>query len=61
MNKSVTRLEVDIKRLLSVCEDMAQNNTTDDWRLSKVCKLFGRFVIGLVIYTKMYCIFILVY
>lgn len=44
MNKSVTRLEVDIKRLLSVCEDMAQNNTTDDWRLSKVCKFFSRFI-----------------
>lgn len=33
---SVTRLEVDVKRLLSVCEDMAQHNKSDDWRLSKV-------------------------
>jgi hypothetical protein len=33
---NVTRLEIDIKRLLSVCEDMAQDNSFDDWRLSKV-------------------------
>lgn len=33
---NIARLEIDIKRLLSVCEDMAQNNSTDDWRLSKV-------------------------
>jgi len=33
---SATRLEIDVKRLLSVCEEMAQNNSSDDWRLSKV-------------------------
>lgn len=33
---SVTRLEVDIKRLLTVCENMAQNNSSDNWRLNKV-------------------------
>lgn len=33
---STIRLEIDIKRLLTVCEDMAQNNSSDDWRLSKV-------------------------
>lgn len=33
---SVARLEIDVKRLLTVCEDMAQNNSSDDWRLSKV-------------------------
>lgn len=33
---SLTRLEIDVKRLLLVCEEMAQNNSSDDWRLSKV-------------------------
>lgn len=36
METKITRLEMDIKRLLSVCEEMAQNNLSDDWRLSKV-------------------------
>jgi len=35
---SAARLEIDIRRLLSVCEEMAQNNSSDDWRLSKVVK-----------------------
>jgi len=38
MKMSATRLEIDVKRLLSVCEDMAQNNSSEDWRLSKVDK-----------------------
>lgn len=36
----LTRLEIDVKRLLSVCEKMAQNNSSDDWRLSKVDIIF---------------------
>jgi len=37
---AITRLEIDVKRLLSVCEEMAQNNSSDDWRLSKVNIIF---------------------
>jgi len=37
---TTTRLEIDVKRLLSVCEEMAQNNSSDDWRLSKVNIVF---------------------
>jgi len=37
---AITRLEIDVKRLLSVCEEMAQNNSSDDWRLSKVDIIF---------------------
>ncbi|XP_050432379.1 vesicle transport protein USE1 [Adelges cooleyi] len=45
---SITRLQVDIKRLLAVCEDMAQNNSSDDWRLSKYIEAVSEMIAELV-------------
>lgn len=55
---STIRLEIDIKRLLTVCEDMAQNNSSDDWRLSKVHLFCLNVKFSLLV---IYLIFILVY
>lgn len=33
-----SRLEINFRRLLSRCELMAKDNSSDDWRLEKVSK-----------------------
>ncbi|KAF0763415.1 vesicle transport protein USE1 [Aphis craccivora] len=45
---AITRLEIDVKRLLSVCEEMAQNNSSDDWRLSKYIEAVSEMITELI-------------
>lgn len=45
---SVARLEVDVRRLLTVCEDIAQNNSFDNWRLSKYIEAVSEMIAELV-------------
>lgn len=52
---SATRLEIDVKRLLSVCEDLAQNNSSDDWRLSKVGNIYLAISFDFIIYSTYKC------
>ncbi|XP_050538888.1 vesicle transport protein USE1 [Daktulosphaira vitifoliae] len=45
---SVKRLQIDVKRLLAVCEEMAQNNSSDDWRLSKYIEAVSEMIAELI-------------
>ncbi|XP_027840477.2 vesicle transport protein USE1 [Aphis gossypii] len=45
---AITRLEIDVKRLLLVCEEMAQNNSSDDWRLSKYIEAVSEMITELI-------------